>query len=296
MIKYKKAVFWRKEAGDILKKAGNNKPAVLLAVLCFFALMLTLCCILIAVGNSRIEINEIKIESERIPESFKGFRIAQVSDLHNGEFGEGNEKLLSRLSEAEPHIIAITGDLIDSYGTKTKISESFVEKALEIAPVYYVCGNHEGRKPEEFRLLVSSLEKMGATVLRGKTVAIEKDGERIMIAGIDDPNLGSSVEESLSSLETGGKYTVLLSHRAENFEVYVEKEVDLVLCGHAHGGQFILPLVGGVYAPGQGFFPKYYEGAYTEGNTTMIVSRGLGNSVFPFRINNSPEIVVAVLS
>ena len=278
-----------------MKAAGNKKLKIFLAVLCAFVVILSLCCVLIFWGNSNIEINEIKIESKKIPESFTGFRIAQVSDLHNEEFGKENEKLISRLREADPDIIVITGDLMDSYGTKAEISERFVEKALEVAPVYYVSGNHEGRRPEEFKKLASSLEDMGAVVLRGCSVTVDRDGEQKRIAGIDDPNLGISVEESLSALEKREEYTVLLSHRPENFDEYTKNEIDLVFCGHAHGGQFILPFVGGVYAPGQGFLPEYYRGAYTDGYTTMIVSRGLGNSVFPFRINNSPEIVVAVL-
>jgi predicted MPP superfamily phosphohydrolase len=99
----------------------------------------------------------------------------------------------------------------------------------------------------------------------------------------------------LDELISEEEFTLLLSHRPEMFDTYVEKDVDLVFSGHAHGGQFRIPFVGGVFAPNQGLFPKYDSGIYSEGNTTMVVSRGIGNSAFPFRINNRPEVILVEL-
>ena len=105
--------------------------------------------------------------------------------------------------------------------------------------------------------------------------------------------MGSILTELLDE-EDG--YTILLSHRPELFEVYAENNIDLIFSGHAHGGQFRIPFVGGLIAPNQGLFPKYDAGIYEEGNTTMVVSRGIGNSIVPFRINNRPEIVLVELA
>ncbi len=270
----------------------NKKVIIIIAV----AILLVIVPVigLLAYGNKSVVLTEYTVESERLPESFSGFRILQVSDLHNDEFGKDNKKLLSMMEEAKPDIIVITGDTIDSYGTEVEVAKSFLKKASKIAPCYYVTGNHEGREPLAFAELTDFFDSIGVTVLRGESVTLSQEGEAINIMGIDDPNFGSSVEESLSvGLPEG--YTVLLSHRPENFKAYVEAGADLVFCGHAHGGQFILPFIGGVYSPGEGLDPQYFRGIHTEGDTSMIVSRGLGNSVFPLRINNRPELVLAEL-
>ena len=271
----------------------KNKKRLLIIAIIFLVILVPLIWLL-AWGNKAIALTEYTVQSDSLPESFNGFRILQVSDLHNDEFGENNEKLLSMMEKAEADIIVITGDTIDSYGTEVEIAKSFLEKASEIAPCYYVTGNHEGRLPSAFEELSEYIEELGITVLRGQSVTIEKGSDTINIMGIDDPNFGRSVKDSLSEGLPDG-YTVLLSHRPENFKEYVDAGVDLVFCGHAHGGQFILPFIGGVYAPGQGLDPQYFSGIHTEKNTSMIVSRGLGNSVFPLRINNRPELVVVEL-
>ena len=255
-------------------------------------------------GNTALEINEYKIVSNSVPQNFDGFRIAQVSDLHNAEFGEGNSKLLELLSQTEPDIIVLTGDLIDSRNTDIEIALAFAREALKIAPVYYISGNHEARV-SEYEGLKMGLAEAGVIVLENQKVEITREGESITLMGIDDPSFqenylfGDSEGVAKQAIETllrvSDGYTVLLSHRPELFELYVETGMDLVFSGHAHGGQFRLPFIGGLVAPNQGFFPKYDAGLFKKENTTMIVSRGLGNSIIPFRINNSPEIVVAEL-
>lgn len=253
-------------------------------------------------GNTALEVNEVIIESGRIPDSFKGYRIAQVSDLHNAEIGENNEKLLNALAKAKPDIIVITGDLIDTWHTDIDVSLAFAEKAVEIAPVYYVTGNHEERIEIDLREFEEKLMNYGVRILHGESVMIEKGGESIQLVGLDDPNFylrknpyaekDDVIRSEIERLKADGYYTVLLAHRPELFEVYVETGVDLAFSGHAHGGQFYLPVIGGIYAPGQGFFPEYDSGIYAEGITSMLVSRGIGNSLFPLRFNNRPEIIV----
>lgn len=253
-------------------------------------------------ANSSPAATQVAVASGALPGAFEGFKIAHVSDLHNAVFGRENEKLLSLIRAAEPDIIAITGDLIDSRHTDIDSALAFVEAAAEIAPIYYVTGNHESRL--DFDEIEPRLIAAGARVLRNEAEDIGRGGERIRLAGIDDPSFirtgGTAEERAAAELEQlgdgGGTFTVLLAHRPELVEVYAEYGAGLVLSGHAHGGQVRLPLLGGLYAPGQGLLPEYDSGLYSLGETQMVVSRGLGNSVAPLRVNNRPELVIVTLS
>ena len=255
-------------------------------------------------GNTALEVNEYEVVSDRIPQGFEGFRIAQVSDLHNAEFGEGNEKLIQLLSQTDPDVIVLTGDLIDSRHTDIEIALDFARQAIKLAPVYYVSGNHEARV-HEYEDLKIGLTEAGVVILENQKVQITREGGSITLVGIGDPSFqedylfGDSESVARQAIEhqqnESDGYTILLSHRPELFDLYVDTEMDLVFSGHAHGGQFRLPFVGGLVAPNQGFFPKFDEGRFTEENTTMIVSRGVGNSIIPVRFNNRPEIVLVTL-
>lgn len=272
-------------------------------IIAIVAVIITICC-WIWWANTVLEINEYKIIHDQIPESFSGFLIAQVSDLHNAELGNGSENLLAMLSQSNPDMIVLTGDLIDSRHTDIEIALDFAGKAVQIAPVYYVTGNHEARV-SEYEQLKTGLIDLGVTVLENQKVQITKDGESITLMGIQDPSFRTDYlfgdaesvsRQAITSLQNASDgFTVLLSHRPELFDLYVDTGMDLVFSGHAHGGQFRLPVVGGLVAPNQGFFPKYDAGQFIEENTTMIISRGVGNSIIPFRINNPPEIVVVEL-
>ena len=255
-------------------------------------------------GNTALQLNTYTVSSEELPSVFDGYRIAHVSDLHNAEMGDGNEKLLAMLREAEPDIIAITGDMIDSRNTNVAVALAFAVEAMLIAPCYYVTGNHEARV-SEYDELKAGLEACGVVVLENKRAKIELSGETITLLGVDDPSFNtdylvgdsaSVVSNTLAEISTEDDgFTVLLSHRPELFDTYVESGMNLVFSGHAHGGQFRLPLIGGLVAPNQGLFPKYDSGLYTDGDTNMIVSRGIGNSIFPFRFNNRPEVILVEL-
>ena len=280
----------------------KKKKIIVLSVVAIFLLALI---IWIVWGNKALELNTYNITGNDIPKEFDGFRIAQVSDLHNAEMGKDNEKLISMLVDVEPDIIVITGDMIDSRNTKVDVALNFAEQAVKIAPCYYVTGNHEARV-DEYRDLKDGLIELGVTVLEDAKTQIVLSGESITLVGVDDPSfqtdylfgddetvMNSELNELISE-EDG--YVILLSHRPELFDTYVENKVDLIFSGHAHGGQFRIPFIGGVVAPNQGVFPKYDAGIYSEGDTNMVVSRGVGNSIIPFRINNRPEVILIELT
>lgn len=255
-------------------------------------------------GNTALELNKHTIESNKIPKAFDGYKIAQVSDLHNAEIGEENERLLAMIEAAEPDIIAITGDMIDSRRTNIETALDFAEKAVKLAPCYYVNGNHELRVLE-YEELKKGLLELGVVVLENESTKINIKNQEIMVIGISDPSLEANelwsveaevVNDHLGELiKADDNYKLVLSHRPELLEIYCEAGADLVLTGHAHGGQIRLPFVGGIIAPHQGFFPKYDGGLYIKEETNMIVSRGVGNSLFPLRFNNRPEVVLIEL-
>ena len=196
-------------------------------------------------GNTALEVNEYEVVSDRIPQGFEGFRIAQVSDLHNAEFGERNEKLIQLLSQTDPDVIVITGDLIDSRHTDIEIALDFARQAVKIAPVYYVSGNHEARV-REYEDLKMGLAEAGVVILENQNVQITREGESITLMGIDDPSFQedylfgdseSVARQAIDDLQNESEgYTILLSHRPELFDLYVDTGMDLVFSGHAHGG------------------------------------------------------------
>jgi predicted MPP superfamily phosphohydrolase len=246
--------------------------------------------------NNRIVVSEVPVRSDKIPPSFDGFRIAHLSDLHNKSFGGRNEKLLLRLEEAKPDIIVMTGDVTSPYRCSMKASAQLMEEAAKIAPLYIVSGNHES-KPKLLSQLKRSAERGGAVFLDGKTQTIKRKYASVHLLGAPDPGTTTHTNfiRALKRLAAQDGYRILLTHRPSLIHLYERYGADLVFCGHAHGGQIQLPGIGGLLAPDEGFFPKYTKGKHTLGETDMIVSRGLGNSTFPFRLLNYPEIVVATL-
>lgn len=256
--------------------------------------------------NHRLVKTEIEIKSEKLPKSFENFKILQISDLHNCAYSKGNKKLLELIKEATPDIIAITGDMIDSRKTKPEVSLTLAKELVKIAPCYYVTGNHEARLKEKAEDFIRKLTKTGVTHLDNKTAEITKQNEKILLIGVKDPfyywtkehfNRQEIMRRNLSKItcKEESRFRVLLSHRPELFDVYTEFGIDVALTGHAHGGQIRLPLIGGLFAPCQGFSPEYTSGHHKKVNTNLIVSRGLGNSSFPLRIFNPPEIVLVKL-
>jgi predicted MPP superfamily phosphohydrolase len=280
----------------------KNKHFIIALIIIF---VIILCIAWLILGTKTLTVTEYDLLDSNIPDAFDGYRIVQISDLHNAEFGKDNSRLITKIKEANPDIIVITGDYVDKRRPNADISVDLTRELVKIAPCYYVTGNHEARLGETFSYLEENLKELGVTVLRNNTSYITRNGEKISISGVDDPAfaddsffglLSSSImKQELQDIETGEDYNILLSHHPEHFELYKEKGFNLVFSGHTHGGQFRIPFVGGVFAPDQGIFPKYDAGLFEEDGTSMIISRGIGNSIIPFRINNFPEIVVVNL-
>ena len=243
-------------------------------------------------GNNSIVTTSITYENAKIPEEFDSFKIVQISDLHNKRFGDGQSRLLEIIEEQNPDIIVVTGDLIDCKHTDIDIAMEFITGAVNIAPVYYVSGNHEYNTPEQYSILKEKLSSAGVTLLENEKTEILCNGVSFNLYGIADHGIydpDSTLEQFDIDKE---EFNVLLSHRPELIETYANYGFDIVFTGHAHGGQIRLPFIGGVIAPNQGLFPKYTEGMHTIGETSEIISRGLGNSIAPLRIFNRPEVVV----
>lgn len=255
--------------------------------------------------NNLISITEVNITSNKIPSSFKGFKILQISDLHNKKFGDNQETLIQKVKSINPDIIAITGDLIDSKSYDAEVSMELIRGLVKEYPIYFVTGNHE-KWSGKYNDLEKELKKHHVTVLRNEHVSIQKGEQKINLLGIDDPEFvtgnrdeGNIVKDEIIKAKIEIQpdiYNVLLSHRPEFLTEYADEQIDIVLSGHAHGGQFRLPFIGGVVAPNQGILPTYTAGLYEKQNTSMVVSRGLGNSIIPQRIFNRPELVVVQLN
>ncbi len=249
------------------------------------------------VNNHWLVVSEHVFESEKVPESFDGLRIVQISDLHDALFGDTQEKLIAKVKATQPDIIFITGDVIDSNRYDLEQSLQAVQGLVELADVYYVLGNHEvaTNKVSE---IYEALSSLGVHIMANESTVLERNGERLAIVGIEDPLMGRTTEEMLNLATTyvpQDMLKLLLAHRPEVFNVYVASRIDLAFTGHAHGGQIRIPGLGGLVAPGQGMLPKYTAGIYEGQETKMVVSRGLGNSTVPYRIFNLPEIVVMEL-
>lgn len=244
----------------------------------------------------------INIKSNQIPNNFNDYKILQISDLHNKEFGKNQSKLIHKTKDLSPDIIVITGDIIDSRRTNINKAINYIKEAKKIAPIYYVPGNHESRI-KDYNILKKSLLEEGVIVLDNKIKNIKIDKEEISILGVNDISFiksntprGDFVKE-IKTLKEKAKnnFTILLSHRPDLIHLYAKENIDLVFSGHAHGGQIRLPFIKGIIAPHQGLFPKYTDGLYESNNTKMIVSRGLGNSLFPFRIFNRPQLILTTI-
>lgn len=264
------------------------------------------------------------IASRAVPTAFDGFVIVQVSDLQSSRFGRNQERLTKAVDKASPDIIIFTGDLPDRNHTDYQASLQAMERLAAIAPVYYVNGNHELALPfDEISQMYDAMKPMGIHLLFDRSEAICRGRDRLILLGISEETLYAAKGVSPGGLQPGRMDTafdastiireieaiadglqpsdlvVLLVHEPQYLDTYAvaaEGRVDLVFSGHAHGGQIRLPFTEGLFAPGQGILPKLTSGVHQQGNTKMVISRGLGNSTFPFRLFNRPEIVVCRLA
>ncbi len=247
--------------------------------------------------DNDIVVTHIEYKSKKVPFEFGGLKILHVSDLHNKWFGKDQERLLRAAAEYRPDIIVITGDIIDSRRKGSGAALAFVSSAVGIAPVCYVSGNHEW-SCGQYGVLSERLKRAGVRILDNNHITLTRGNGRLELLGVKDVKFSgeASFARTLKKLAGGTKgFSILLSHHPEMITQYKKCGFDLVFAGHAHGGQIRLPFIGGLFAPGQGVFPKYTSGLYKEGNTSMVVSRGLGNSMFPLRVFNRPNLVVVTL-
>lgn len=238
-----------------------------------------------------------------LPQGFDGYRIAHLSDLHGHQYGEGSGELLDRVREGSPDLIVVTGDLIDQQSQLAMVP-ALARGLAAVAPTYYVTGNHEwALGTGAVRELKGVLSQCGVTVLSNQYQILERGGDRIVLAGVDDPNgyADQTTPEELYAWiqeDSPGLFTLLLAHRNDHFGQYANAGYDFVMSGHGHGGIVRLPLVGGLIGTDRRLFPPWTAGAYTVGDSTLFVSRGLGNNTVPykgFRIFDRPELAVVTL-
>jgi predicted MPP superfamily phosphohydrolase len=292
-----------------LAKAVDRRwkmPFILIACIAAVGVLASLVCVSTFLPKASI----YEVNSPRIPPSFDGYCIVQISDLHNDLFGPHQSRLMRLIDAAHPDLIVVTGDLVDKERRGDEHSLDLINQLTPLAPVYFATGNHEVYLNETSGLqeLLERLENRGVQVLQGKSVLLRRGSEAIALAGIDDPTAfqGESSqsgpvarwERALADLRTtieSDTFAILLSHRPERIRIYANLGFDLVFTGHVHGGVLRLPFIGGIYAKNQGWLPQYTSGMYTLNHTIMIVSRGLGRGGVPFRFLNRPDIVVVRL-
>lgn len=253
--------------------------------------------------NTALRTDSLTYTSTALPAEFDGLRIVQLSDLHNREFGKNNQRLYAAVKQAVPDLIFLTGDLVDEYAEAPIPYAKAVGKALSaIAPTYYVTGNHEwAHGNAAVEELKTALRESGVTVLSNQFVPLERNGQTIFIAGIDDPNgyADQTTPEELAAKlysQQEDPFWLLLAHRNDRFEEqYSLLGADLVLSGHGHGGIIRLPFTDGLLSTNRTLFPSYTAGLYDKNGSALFVTRGLGNSGPSFRLWNRPEVAVVTL-
>ncbi len=259
-------------------------------------ILLILCTGILVIGtlpNSKITITSYEINSTKIPEAFDGYVIVQVSDLHNKSFGKNQEKLIQAIKTQNPDLIVLTGDMVDSWDAKYNHSLVLIQEALKIAPVIIVDGNHDAREIT-YPIQKQAMIDAGGLVLEDESMLITKQDSSINLIGLKERFLVEDRGIYVRDQVIPTSFNLLLAHHPNDFEDYVRLGVDVVLVGHAHGGQWRF-FGQGLYAPNEGILPKYTAGSFTKDATTMIISRGLGESVLPLRLFNGPELVVITL-
>lgn len=271
----------------------RNISKTLIILLCVIALP----AIYLYLQNNWIQIENINIEIKDLPHEIDGFKIAHVSDLHLPKNASDITKTVKLIKKQNPDIIVMTGDLVDqSIDLKDSKLDTICIELRKICNVYAVSGNHESRRIKEWKQV---LKRNDIKVIDNDYIVFKKNNEMIAIMGLSDAkSYSADIYKNIKSIKNMPR--LLLAHRPELFPTYYnDKESirpDLVFCGHAHGGQFRIPFIGGLYSPSQGYFPKLTSGVYVKNSVSMVVSRGLGNSVFPIRINNRPHLPIVTLN
>lgn len=270
-------------------KTKKNRFRITVPILLVLELLLIVFCLY---QNYHLVVTEYTYESDKVDEKLNGYRIVQISDLHNQFFGWKQKALLDRIAGCRPDLIVVTGDVVDSNHTNYKLALDFFEGAAELASVYYITGNHElWLEKDEFSDFLNDIGNLGIHFIDDSVA--EVDG--FSLIGIADSTLHGNLDYNAYSSLGEAHLKIMLAHEPAFHTFYQAAGMDLVLTGHVHGGQFIIPGKGGLVSPDFEFFPELYQGVHTYGDTTMVISRGLGNSIIPVRVYNYPEIVVVEL-
>ena len=280
-------------------KGKKHRGRGCLTALIILALIAAAAAFLIKDSRDDLEISRYEVKSQKLPESFDGFKIVQLSDLHGAEFGENGMGLVEKVKELEPDIIALTGDFVTDEGDLAAV-EKLAARLVRLCPVYFISGNHEFGSGLAVKVR-NILERAGVKYLSNEYLTISRGEDGILLGGVEDP---LAYADMLSPDELAQKmndaapdaFKILLGHRNYWMTEYPELPVDLIFCGHAHGGLIRIPGVGGLIGTDRRLFPDFDAGEYNNGRYTLIVSRGLGNSVSIPRIFNRPEIVCVELS
>lgn len=280
-------------------KGKKHRGRGCLTALIILALIAAAAAFLIKDSRDDLEISRYEVKSQKLPESFDGFKIVQLSDLHGAEFGEDGMELVEKVKELEPDIIALTGDFVTDEGDLAAV-EKLAARLVKLCPVYFISGNHEFGSGLAVKVR-NILERAGVKYLSNEYLTISRGEDGILLGGVEDP---LAYADMLSPDELAQKmndaapdaFKILLGHRNYWMTEYPELPVDLIFCGHAHGGLIRIPGVGGLIGTDRRLFPDFDAGQFNNGRYTLIVSRGLGNSVPIPRIFNRPEIVCVELS
>lgn len=253
--------------------------------------------------SNTLEVRNYTIKSDKVNSQV---RFVFISDLHCKEYGEKNRDLVAKIKEQNPEFIAVGGDMVNKYSTDDHVMRELLPQLAEIAPTYCVLGNHELALKDEIDFK-NDIDSTGAKLLDNEMVTLNINGEKILLGGMSDfpyyeynaPDYDTPERYFWDEFKENSKdcYSILLHHQPEYLEsIMQDSNVDLVMCGHTHGGAVQIPFVGGVFAPNQGFFPKYDKGEFDLYNTKMIISAGLGDAYPILRLNNCPEISVVEIN
>lgn len=273
----------------VLKKILIFIPVAAIALILAFAF----------VCSNTLEIKNYSITTDKLDTKVK---FVFISDLHNKEYGENNIDLISKIKEQSPDFIAVGGDMVNKYSSDDRVMKELLPNLVQTAPTYCVLGNHELTLAEQIDFK-SDINSTGAKLLDNEAVTLNINGEEILLGGMSDfpyyefnaPDFETDERYFWEDFKERSKncFSILLNHQPEYLsDITQDCNIDLIMCGHTHGGLVQLPFVGGLFAPNQGFFPKYDKGEFDLNGTKMIISAGLGDAYPVLRINNCPEITV----
>ena len=286
------------------------KKRIVFCVLMFVNVVISAMFISYIISLFKIDVSKYEVASSKVPKAFDGFKILQLSDLHNRRFNKNNKKIVKTIEKQKPDIIVMTGDMVSSNSTGFSNFFSLVEELDGKYPIYYIFGNHEQRlSVEKQAIIIGKLREYGVKVLNNQHESITKNDESIEIFGLKQELIyytnylkskktysyeTKDMENAIRKADSK-KFNILLAHNPLYFETYEKWGADLVFSGHVHGGIIQIPFIGGFLSPERKLFPKYSGGEYEINDSKMIVSRGLGYTKINLRFFNNPEICVVEL-